>query len=300
MAEDQSVDGDRWNDQANKLLLKLGWESIGDSNMDLPNEDNVKHGVDRIFKYNELRASSKQEVVLVEAKRYKTTSFTNALLETWIRTLDSKLVKLKMSTDLYEKFPALNGIPLRTGLILIWFHNINDYISYKESFKNSFATIKLQRRNVSPNKIYVLENDSIVKLASLCLAIDAINKASLVRNLQFYYYSQGGHPAKRSPILNPNFMMSKFILADYINKKNIENKVVFYFGKLTKQAFMRLQLALSQYAYLDKDKPLHIYTYLRDDGEFRKVMPDIIKLFPEKTIFNEMENLIDLPTFMRV
>lgn len=35
MAENQGVLGDQWNDCANRLLKLLGWEHIGDKDMDI-------------------------------------------------------------------------------------------------------------------------------------------------------------------------------------------------------------------------------------------------------------------------
>jgi hypothetical protein len=298
MAEDQGVNGDIWNDQATNLLTKFQWTTLGDSNIDLPNEDGSKSGVDRLFTFTESLRTSFTEGVIVEAKRYKTDSFSSSALQTWITTLDKKLNKLRSSSDLHEKFPILADIPLRTGVIVIWFHNVHDYHTYKTTFKTYMANMKLGRKSQASNKIYVLENDAILKLASLYISIKELN-AKVNDKFRFYYPSVDLYPAKRSTSLNINYMMSKFILGDFIDNNGIENRVVFYFGGLGIEDFQRLKHALVYYSYTDNDKPLIIYTYMRDDDEFRKVKTEIIKLFKDQVELREMELLVNLPTFMR-
>ncbi|MDB5287330.1 MAG: hypothetical protein JWR05_2279 [Mucilaginibacter sp.] len=298
MAEDQGVNGDLWNDQANNLITKFNWESIGDSNIDLPNDNGSVSGVDRLYKYIDSLKTNTLEGVIVEAKRYKTDSFTSGSLQSWIVTLDKKLNNLKNSSELQEKFPDFSNMPLRTGIIMIWFHNVHDYYLYKSTFKKYALNVKLNRKNLSSNKIYVFENDGILKLASLYISIKELND-KINNRLRFYYPSVDLNPAKRSEVLNINYMISKFILADFIDNDGVENKVVFYFGGLNIESFQRLKHALISYSYIDNDKPLIIYTYMRDDEEFRKVKIEVIKLFKEHIELREMELLINLPTFMR-
>ncbi|MDT3401221.1 hypothetical protein [Mucilaginibacter terrae] len=298
MAEDQGVNGDYWNDQATALLTQFNWQKLGDSNIDLPNEEKGKSGVDSLFTYVDSLRKPFTEAVIVEAKRYKTDSFTSSSLQTWITILDRKLTNLKNSEELQEKFPVLKDIPLRTGLIVIWFHNFKEYHNFRSTFETYLAGVKVSRKNQSSNKIYVLENDAILRLASLHMSIKELDTESGGK-FQFYYPSVDLHPAKRSRTLNLNYMLSKFILGDFADKNGTENKVVFYFGSLNIESFQRLKHALVTFSYLDDDKPLIIYTYLRDDEEFRKVRPDVIKLFKDHLELREMEILGDLPKFMR-
>jgi hypothetical protein len=301
MAEDQGVDGDRWNDQATILLRALGWESLGDSNMDISNEDDKNHGVDRLFKFVDSKTGSIHEGVIVEAKTYRTINLSSKMLENWIKTLDRKLSNIKNAAGFYDQFPMMDGNFLRTGLIVIWFHDLKEYSDFRTKFWKYASEVQLPRRNNSqPNKIYVLDNDAVLRLASLCVSIVSINRQEEVdRNVQFFYPSVDVNVAKRSSVLNLNYMFSKFILGDFINKNGIENRLVFYFGSLTIKSFQRLQRALSMYGYLDHDKPLTIYTYQRS-ANFRKIEPDIINLFTDLMVqIEEMENFVDLPIFMR-
>ena len=96
MAEDQAVNGDRWNDQFTKLLESLRWTTLGDSNMDLTNDREKEHGVDRLFTYINSFIQSRTEAVIFEAKNYLTTSYQLGHINTWITTLDKKITNLNI------------------------------------------------------------------------------------------------------------------------------------------------------------------------------------------------------------
>lgn len=300
MPEDQGVNGDRWNDQFTKLLLTLNWISVGDSNMDLENDRDKKHGVDRLFRFQESLKTTRIEAALVEAKCYQTTSYRQEMVGNWVNTLDTKLTNLKSSEKLMEKFKMLGQGPFRTGIIAVWFSDFKEYQSFRPKFIESMGKVKLNQKKVNANKIYVLENDGILRLASLAMAVDRINATPGIRSqFQFYYPSIDTFPATRSEVLNPNYFMAKFVLGEFRDKDEVENRVVFYFGRLDLDSFKRLQQALARFAYLDEQKPLTIYTYQRDSGEFRKISPEIEPLFGTQKIYlKTMENMIDLPTFM--
>jgi len=161
---------------------------------------------------------------------------------------------------------------------MAWFHNTDDYKGFKDTFVTQARNIKLTRKPSSTqNKIYVFENDTILRLASLNDVVNKLNQ-SKKNKLRFFYPSFDSTPIRRSEVLNPNYMFSKFILAEYIGENNIENKIVFYFGPLSINGFLRLQQALVNFYYIDEEKPLTIYTFLRDD-EFRKIKPEVLKIF---------------------
>jgi len=301
MPEDQSVNGDRWNDQFTKLLESLRWTTLGDSNMDLTNDREEEHGVDRLFTYFNSFIQGRTEAVLFEAKNYLTTSYKSGNIDTWIKTLDKKISNLKNSGSLYEMFPALETIPLRSGLIAIWFSNVDDYPAFRERFLDSLRSVKLNRQMGDSNLIYVLENDGILRLASLSIAIEEINKDKYTKEeFRFFYPADSQQVAKRSTELAFKYFTAKFILGEYFDIKGVENKVVFYMGRLDIPSFERLRQALYHVGYLDEDKPLTIYTYERDDSEFRKIQPEIPKLFNgQQVTLLEMEHMNKLPTFMR-
>ena len=73
MAEDQGVNGDKWNDYVIHLLSQFGWEQVGDTNMDLKGEDDQSGGIDAIMIYEQPGKSLKRSVI-VESKRYKKSS----------------------------------------------------------------------------------------------------------------------------------------------------------------------------------------------------------------------------------
>lgn len=301
MAEDQAVNGDRWNDQFTKLLESLRWTTIGDSNMDLTNDREKEHGVDRLFTYINSFIQSRTEAVIFEAKNYLTTSYQPAHINTWITMLDKKITNLKNSESLHDMFPSLQTMPLRSGIIAIWFSNEEDYPAFREKFQDSLRNVKLSRQMGDSNLIYVLENDGILKLASLSMAIDEINKdKSTKEEFRFFYPADSRQAARRSTELALNYFTAKFILGEYVDISGVEHRVVFYLGKLDIQSFERLRHALFGVGYLDEDKPLTIYTYERDDKAFRKIEPEIAKIFNgQRVVMQEMEYLNKIPTFMR-
>lgn len=303
MAEDEGYNGDQWNNEAATLLRKFKWQQIGDANVDVFNEDGKRQGIDSIFSFIDVRKGSALHGVFVEAKRYATTSFSKGELETWIKTLDRKLNKNRNSKYLQETYPDLNEASLRTGVIMTWFHDTESFPAFRSKFNDSLAGIKISghTRQDGSNKIYVLNNDDILRLVSLITACELFESKN-PHKLRFYYPSSERYnkPADRSEVLSLDYMFSKFILAESMNEVGIEHKIVFYFGSLTVNAFRRLKNALQSFGYIDRQKPLTIYTYQRDQN-FRKIKPTVMKDF-EEIEFNliPMEHYSDLPGFLKL
>lgn len=93
MAEKQGKLGDSWNNYANRLVKLLGWEHIGDKNMDLKGSDGEEYGVDSILKYKVAGKETLQTVIL-ESKRYAQSSIKAVTLSKWIKRLKEKLMAL--------------------------------------------------------------------------------------------------------------------------------------------------------------------------------------------------------------
>jgi hypothetical protein len=308
MAEDQGYNGDVWNKQACVLLGKLGWTKVGDYDIDIEGEDNKDYGIDSLFKYIDVRKSLIEQGVILESKRYKTTSFRNGDLQKWINRINTKINKLKHSQPFSEKFPEFNVTSFNNGIILIWFSNHVDYIQNRESFINSLTEVKLSksRTNAIFNRIYVLENNAILKLCSIIDSMEKINRDKDV-NLEYYYPTSDktSNPIYRSNLLTIDYMFSKFILAEGKTKSGELNRIVFYFGNLEKTSFQTLYSGLNNIGFIDYNIPLAIYTYERSD-QFRKILPDLKELFSRSidnvhldVEFKEMEVFGDLPTFLR-
>ena len=75
MAEKQGKLGDNWNDYSNRLVQDMGWQHIGDKNMDLKGSDGDEYGVDSILKYK-VAGHDVMQTVLLESKRYSKDSIT--------------------------------------------------------------------------------------------------------------------------------------------------------------------------------------------------------------------------------
>lgn len=305
MPEDQNHDGYIWNKEAGKLLEAFHWSQIGDYDMDIKDTENKDRGLDTLFDYN-LFSKSNTGIIL-EAKSYKTTTFykNKNLLENWINTLYNKVIGLTMSDELQDLFPNVANTIFKDGLIVIWFKDINNY--KPEKFFEQFEKIKIRKSSVGitrPNRIFVLENTSILKLLSLQKHIKEISNSE--REFVFHYPSDyQSNSVIQNKTLSLEFMFSKFILGELRNKDGkIEKKVVFYFGNLHMNNFYRLKSALSKLQFLNRDTNLLLFSYKRKDV-FRKFYPEIEKIFVKelnneknKFEFLEMDILGDLPSWI--
>jgi len=107
--------------------------------------------------------------------------------------------------------------------------------------------------------------------------------------------------------LNLEYMYSKFILAkaiEVVDLKAVIADIVFYFGTLDIHSFRRLHQALLSFDMLSSKNSLVIFTYQRDDSEFRKIQPDVKRVFhtkegPFRVDFKTMNILGDLPSWIK-
>jgi hypothetical protein len=283
MAEDQTFNGDVWNKQASILLKKFKWEQIGDSNIDVIGDDSSKIGVDRLFKILDLNRSGRPELVVVEAKRYNTSSYKKNSLSDWVTIIDNKLNKIRSSGDFRDTY-GVDGLSLRIGLIVIWFHDVDNFKSskFQQFYNETLLNVKpsAHPRKAGSNRIYVLTNDIILKLCSM---LDHISKFENEHSVELKFLYPGStetnRPISRSTQLTIDYFLSKFILLESTSKDDIQYNIVFYFGAITLSSFKRLSSALYGLKFVDQDKKLIIYHYENND-EFRKYKPEIEKLFP--------------------
>ena len=280
MAEDSQYKGELWNKRAIKLLNLFSWDMIGDSGMDLEGSDGEKYGIDSLYSFKD-PAKDIPESLILEAKSYKTTSFSKSKLQEWIDRLNIKILELRNSEYLIERFPIFKDIStLKIGLIFIWFDDIENYKEYRQKFLEILSEIKVSSRtfrNGVYNKIYVIDNDLISKLCSLYTVVREFNE-----NFKFYYPSAFIHEraVQRSAVLSLDYFFSKFILGQLKSSgKRYDTNIVFYWGELDVRSFEMLKSILKSYSFVDQEFKLVIYKYKRDDDEFRKILPQIKKSY---------------------
>lgn len=302
MAEDSQYKGELWNKRAIKLLNLFSWDMIRDSGMDLEGSDGEKYGIDSLYSFKD-PAKDIPESLILEAKSYKTTSFNKSKLQEWIDRLNVKILELRNSEYLIERFPIFKDIStLKIGLIFIWFDDIENYKVYRPKFLEILSEIKVSSRtfrNGVYNKIYVIDNDLISKLCSLYTVIKEFNE-----NFKFYYPSAFIHEraVQRSAILSLDYFFSKFILGQLKSSgKRYDTNIVFYWGELDMRSFEMLKSILKSYSFVDQEFKLVIYKYKRDDDEFRKILPQIKKSYENENIefdIKDMNSCTELPTFI--
>lgn len=311
MPEDQGVNGDRWTDEASRLFKRAGWQKVADSNIDVPGTDGTQHGIDSLFTYEDGFKPQMQQGVFLEAKRYAVSSFNRKKIDDWVASLDHKIRSLRQSQEFLQTYPLFSESNMTNGIFAIWFHDIDKHPDFKEKFTQWLSEINVPKGRGSKFvniRLFVLENDKILRLASL---LDTVNKWNIdngPNSLKFYYPSSArfGSPVQEFAIVNLEYIFSQFVLAKAkVSKDNGDVEVtdiVFYFGRLDFNSFVRLREALLAYDMINRQNRLVIYKYLRQQDEFRKIQPDVIKLFndklPKEVTIKDMEWFSDLPTWM--
>ena len=136
MAEDQGVNGDKWNDYVIHLLSQFGWEQVGDTNMDLKGEDDQSGGIDAIMIYEQPGKSLKRSVI-VESKRYKKSSYSANKLYGWLSVLNNKLDFFRNSEAILEQYPFLQDCEeIKHGIIFNWITDADD--DFLDLYKKHF------------------------------------------------------------------------------------------------------------------------------------------------------------------
>jgi len=311
MPEDQGVNGGRWTDEASRLFKKAGWEKIADSNIDVPGVDGHQHGIDALFCYEDGFNPKMKQGVFLEAKRYSVNSFQKKKLNDWVHKLDEKIRKLRASQEFLETYPHITDVKLVNGVLAIWFHDLNLHPEFKDKFIQYLIDVDTPKGRGSKFinlRLFVIDNEKILRLASLLHTVEQWNKDKGENSLKFYYPSSArfGSPVQETSTLNLEYIFSQFVLAKAkTSKGNNEfevTDVVFYFGRLDVNSFVRLREALLAYDMINQQNSLIIYKYIRQADEFRKIQPDVIKLFedkyPKNVAIKDMETFNDLPTWM--
>lgn len=279
MAEKQGKLGDNWNDYANRLVKLLGWEHVGDKNIDLKGSDGEEYGVDSILKYK-VAGKDTLQTVLLESKRYAQTSIQTATLPKWIKRLKEKLDGLKNSEELLKEFPELNDCShTNLGIIMLWVHDADEtYLNgtYQRHLENTIISTGAKAGYYT--RIMVLDNRRIVQL---CAMLDALKTFD---DYDFVYPSGiiNNVAIEHSKVLSVEYMMSNIIIARG-EKEGKESSLVFYFGEITEANMTLLTSFLSKYQRIDNKKPLLVYFYDKSD----RVL-DVVNSFKSKDDYKKI------------
>lgn len=273
MAERQGKLGDNWNDYSNRLAKLLGWQHVGDKNMDLKGADGEEYGVDSILKYK-VAGKEIMQTVLLESKRYAMSSIKATTLFNWIKRLKEKLDGLRNSEELLKEFPELDNCSCTNlGIIMLWVHDAdenylnNQYQNYLEN--TSFST---GAKSGSYLRVMVLDNRRIVQLCAMYDELKSFDDFNFV-------YPSGiidNIAIEQNKVLSVEYMMSKVIIANG-RKNDKEISLTFYYGTVTDANMTILMTFLSKYQRIEKDKPLYVYYYDKSDSVI-----DVINSFENK------------------
>lgn len=278
MAEKQSKLGDSWNRCAERLLKHLGWQHIGDSNIDLPGSDSKEYGIDSILKYA-VAGKSMMQTAILESKRYKKASIQSGTLQKWIECVKDKLNALRNSKELLIEFDELDGSsPTNLGILMIWVHDADEKYLNETFQKYLDNTIINTSTRGTYSRIMVLDNRRIVRLCSMVEALQKFDDYNFV-------YPAGivdNDAIVENHVLSVEYMMSDLIIAE-CQKDNVSSSVVFYFGKMSESTINTLMEFLKVYQRIDSKKQLIIYHYDHNDRTM-----DIISSYKEKEILKDI------------
>ena len=221
MPEDQGQNGDLWTAEASTLLTSLGWDKVADSNIDIEGTDGQKHGIDSLFRYTDALRQN-MEGVFVEAKRYRTSSFAKTKVPDWVERLYEKMIQLRRSEEFNLRYPAMAQTNPRNGLLALWFHDLENYRKFRPVLAESMLAVQTTRRRATgyPYRLFVLENDGILRLCSLLQVVREWNQQNRADSdpsaqLRFFYPSSlgFGHASQSTECLNIEYIFSSFVLA---------------------------------------------------------------------------------------
>lgn len=185
------------------------------------------------------------------------------------------MLKLRNSNGLKQRFPIVEDCTiLDTGVIVIWFADIENYNSFHDKFIEAMRQISLssRQRKAGTNKIFVLDNVMFMKLFALQ---DVLRELKKDTDITFLYASRfiNEEPISRSKVLTLEYMFSDIIFAES-GKGSTHKAYIFYFGQLNYVSFELVYSAYSNTSLYDKDIPIDLYVYNKDD-EFRKIESEI-------------------------
>lgn len=271
--------GESWNNCAGRLLARLGWQHIGDSNIDLPGSDSKEYGIDSLFKYIVAGKTMMQPAIL-ESKRYSKDSIKAGTLQKWLERLKEKLNALRNSKDLQLEFEELEEcLPINLGIIMCWVQD-GDETFLNETFQRYLedTIINTGARVGAYSRIMVLDNRRIVKLCSM---VEELGKYD---DYNFVYPSGiiDNDVIVEDKMLSVEYMMSDIIIAECRKGKKFSS-VVFYFGEMTETAVTVLMDFLKVYQRVQSKKPIVIYHYDNNAGTL-----DVINSFKKKECYKKI------------
>ncbi len=308
MPEDQGQNGDRWTEEASRLLGRLGWEKVADSNIDIEGTDGLQHGIDALFRYEGSLDLSRPEGVFLEAKRYETDSFRPVKLTDWVSKLDEKMLQLRLAQSFQDTYPRMKDTDPRNAVLMIWFPDTARYPALAAKLSEYMANMHIPaKRKAYPNRLYVLHNEGILRLASLVQAVDELktNLKCTEPDFRFYYLPRQKHgtPACEHPHLSldyafSNIIMSRLSFASVPGAPARPIDIAFLYGGYTIPCFQRLRQALALYGMLNSSSTLYVYHRAAAD-QLRKIQPDVQKLFGKEVKLMPMTSYSDLPPWMQ-
>ncbi|PEF43853.1 hypothetical protein CON22_24860 [Bacillus cereus] len=273
MSEQQQFEGERWTTQTIKILTKLGWRQVGDSNFDVRcnkksihgtgkgGERRNDHGVDSLFTYHDPYLNEDLNIIVESKKR-----IWSGISKSSIKSFVEQLYMTVECADLSPKIQGLGCEGVNTGLLMIWCDEIENY-DYEKVIEY-LSQIELPQKK-KPITLYVATNHEVLKWSSLIEY-----KAELERDCEefnFFYPSDFYRGRKsmgaQKEYLNLIQLYSSYIFAKSRKRVEIHDMVktidinhVFFFAEPTKQE-LEFMYQLLQGFQFEAASEIHIHFY---------------------------------------
>lgn len=294
MSEEQQYQGDRWTTQSLNILTQLGWNQIGDANIDIPctnrsahktGKTNRKnpHGVDLLFSYFD-PYRNKDMGIIVESKHRKWSGINNTTLQEFV----NQVFMTTECADLDSELKQIGSNSVDNGLLMIWC-NEPDLFDDKE-FRTYLSNIKIKTRK-KPITLHVAGNTEILKWCSILEKQKELSR--YYNDFAFFYpsdfFSGGQSMPDRKKHVTLIQLFSKYIFAkstlvesNSSGTNNLRIHHVFFFAKPTKDELDFLFTCIKKFQFEDADRlVIHFYG---EQTKYRKHIEMFIREKNKKSI----------------
>ena len=205
--------------------------------------------------------------------------------------LPEKILSLSKSRDFFEKFSEMANVKIRNGLLVLWFHDTDNYRSFRPKLNKAMISVTAPRaRTKQKNRLFILDNYDILRLASVVNVLDSWNlknnpQGDPTRKVKFYYPTIIENPIKELEVLSLELIYSKLVICSAFERIDGTNKpvyLIFYFGQHTTESYEKIRETLLSCRILKMNTKIYLYYYQRDDSFLRKIEPEIMKIFEKE------------------
>lgn len=264
MPEDQPRAGDIGERRLVNLLSGLGWDLLGDTNVDIESGipgDSSTYGVDGFMKYFD-PYRRRHRGILLESKNYAWENYASQKLNQFFSDTLSKVEGVLESDEFDEKLNFGQADLCNAGLLGVWTKDSSNY-DY-EKFKEYTGNISVPRKRRKAYQLLVLGHGDLKRLADLHKTYEGIVDSHQESEFDFYYPALSDSDSARLPHLTFEYLFSDYVFAKLEGVEEVQGdrgvSIVFTFEEMTIENLRFMYQALRRYQMVDADE-VWIYPY---------------------------------------